>query len=260
VPVWQEMDRKHVASLDLKSEGYARLLNSPAVESAAQFPNNRSVPLRVPVLNSYAPLSNRFVWSLSTGIVPPEFALGNNRFWFSEHAVELPPSDDVYAKFADNIRRRHSPILILHNPDQMNGLSFHRDAPSSDARAATATAVSFDQIEPASLAAVDLISYLPVWLQFRYQAPTSGWLMIMDRWAPGWKAEVNGESQQILGADFAFRAVKVEAGMNIVTLSYKPRTWIPSITISWGTLLLFLIGEAVRMARNRKLKHASLTP
>jgi hypothetical protein len=243
---WKEMDHKHVASLDLTHQGFARQLNSPADFTIPQVPNNRNVPLKIPVLNSYAPLTNRFA-SL------PEFALGENRIWFSQQVVKLAPSDFSYAKFTDAVHLSRSPVLLLHNPEQMEALSFRKNVPPTDQAENSATVANLDQVQPASPAAVDLLSYLPDFLQFRYQAPTDGWLMITDRWAPGWKAEVNGNPEPVYGADFLFRAVKVQAGMNIVTLHYAPRTWAASIIISWGTLLLFLICEATRIGR--KLNH-----
>ncbi len=250
---WKEMDHKHVASLDLTHEGLARQLSSPAEASIAQFPNSRNVPLKIPVLSSYAPLSNRFASSLVQDPVLPEFALGKNRIWFSQHGVRLAPSDFAYDKFSDASHLRRSPVLLLHNPEQMEALSFRKNVPPTDKGEDSASVANLDQVQPASPAAVDLLRYLPDFLQFRYQAPTDGWLMITDRWAPGWKAEVNGNPEPVYGADFLFRAVQVQAGMNTVTFRYQPRTWAASIIISWGTLLLFLICEAARFGK--KLNH-----
>jgi len=144
-------------------------------------------------------------------------------------------------------------LILSHPPRKRRNLRAGRR--SRVTGEATATAASLDKVEPASLATVDLISYLPDSLQLRYQAPSVGWLMITDRWAPGWKAEVNGKPEQVYGADFLFRAVKVEAGMNTITMRYQPRTWIASIVVSWGTLLFYLICEAVRIGRNKGLRH-----
>ena len=53
---------------------------------------------------------------------------------------------------------------------------------------------------------------------------------------PGWQATVNGRPREVLGADFIFRAVQVDAGDNQVTLEYKPRGQFVCLAISWGTL------------------------
>lgn len=249
VAPWQEMDRDHIASLDMTSKGFFRRLNPPQAEL-----NDWNIPPKVAVLNSYwPPLRNRFLEKLVIDPTLREFALGQQRLWFSNQAVELPPTDDLYAKFADNVRSRHSPILILHTPEQMKGISVPEEVRAVGHEPAAAMPASLDQLEAATLANIGVLAYFPNVLQFQYQAPSDGWLMITDRWAPGWKAEVNGKSEQVYGADFLFRAVKVEAGMNTVSLRYRPRTWKPSIVVSWGTLLLFFVCAAVRFARNRRL-------
>ncbi len=249
---WHEMDQGHVTSLDLTSRGFSRELNSPAVDSIAQHLNNSNVPLKVAVLDSYAPLNNRFQSALVADALLRELAVGTNRVWFSGTGMELAPTDNAYEKFRDNAHRRGSSVLILHNPDQMSHLSFPKNSPPATPQDAI-TSASLDQLEPVSVASVDLLKYLPDSLQFRYQAPRDGWLMITDRWAPGWRAEVNGKPEQVYGADFLFRAVRVAAGLNTVTLRYEPPTWVPSIIVSWGTLLLFFIFEGLRIVRRKRL-------
>jgi hypothetical protein len=49
-----------------------------------------------------------------------------------------------------------------------------------------------------------------------------GYLVLGDTYFPGWKAEVDGEEAEILPANAAFRAVRVDAGRHVVTFEYRP--------------------------------------
>jgi hypothetical protein len=55
-----------------------------------------------------------------------------------------------------------------------------------------------------------------------------GWLVLLDNYFPGWKAEVDGAPARILRADYAFRAVALSAGTHRVVFRYRPES------LSWG--------------------------
>jgi len=52
--------------------------------------------------------------------------------------------------------------------------------------------------------------------EVRVSAPGSGWLVLTDTYDPLWRATVNGKPRQVVRANSAFRAVKVEAGDQVV--------------------------------------------
>lgn len=49
-----------------------------------------------------------------------------------------------------------------------------------------------------------------------------GWLLLLDSWYPGWRAEVNGAMVPVRRADYAFRAVAVPGGKSTVRFTYVP--------------------------------------
>lgn len=51
---------------------------------------------------------------------------------------------------------------------------------------------------------------------------TGGWLVILDRHAPGWRASVDGAPRPVVLVDVAFRAVALERGARQVVLTYAP--------------------------------------
>jgi len=74
--------------------------------------------------------------------------------------------------------------------------------------------------------------------------------MVTDRWAPGWRATVNGQPAATFGADFIFRAVAVRRGENVVRFTYQPAGYPWLLALSWLTLACVLGWSAVAAARS----------
>ncbi len=66
-----------------------------------------------------------------------------------------------------------------------------------------------------------------------YEAPAAGVLTFTDTYAPGWRAEVNGEPAEILRVDGVFRGVALrEPGTYRVTMTYRPPSWNFSLALA----------------------------
>ena len=67
-----------------------------------------------------------------------------------------------------------------------------------------------------------------------------GYLVVADTWYPGWQAWLDGERVDILRANYAFRAVPLEAGEQTVEMVYRPASilWGAGITAGGGSLLI----------------------
>ncbi len=95
-------------------------------------------------------------------------------------------------------------------------------------------------VVPGSYGAVQVMQYLPERVVLRVEAPEDAWLFCAERYAPGWKAAVDGTPTKVFKADFCFRAlqvakgvhqgtvavrsVAVQASLGIVLVSHIPRT------------------------------------
>lgn len=66
----------------------------------------------------------------------------------------------------------------------------------------------------------------------------SGTLVIPDNYNSGWRATVNGSTQTVIPAFFAFRGVAIEAGTNIIKLQYRDRYFEAGLLVSGVTLAL----------------------
>ena len=95
---------------------------------------------------------------------------------------------------------------------------------------------------------VDLIEYTPDVLEFSCTAPEEGFLLVTDRWAPGWSAMVNGVSVTVNPGAFIFRVVSLAGGKNHVRLTYRPFGF-PQLTILSWTTIGILVGLTLLQAR-----------
>jgi hypothetical protein len=71
-----------------------------------------------------------------------------------------------------------------------------------------------------------------------------GHVVLVDAWAPGWRARVDGRAAPVRRANVAFRAVPVEAGRHRVELRYRPWTVWAGLALSGAALLLAALAWA----------------
>jgi hypothetical protein len=85
-------------------------------------------------------------------------------------------------------------------------------------------------------------------------SPRAGWLVVLDSWATGWSATVNGAETPIERADYAFRAVRIPAGRSEVRMHYTTPGLRAGIAISVLGALVALALVAVPLARRRRAR------
>jgi hypothetical protein len=101
-------------------------------------------------------------------------------------------------------------------------------------------------------AVVRVVHYEPDTLAIDVDNPAEGYLLLSDPFYPGWQAQVDGEPATILRADYAFRAVAVQAGTHRVTMTFQPRSWQVGLGISVLTALILLALSGLAVARHRQ--------
>ncbi len=248
---WRAMDSEHVTNLSLSANGLFRQLEPPDAVNLGphtRYHSNRNIPLRVPVATSFMTMTNRFYSQITEDPLLVQMALGSDRIWFVSDAPVAPPTDGNFAVYAGRVRQQKGPVVILHSRQEMEQLS----AKGARDEEKSGPAVSADALPSATRAEVTRIAYWPNSLSFNYFAREGGWLIVTDRWAPGWTVKVNGKLEEILGADFIYRAVRVEPGDNVIRFKYRPWGWPYLLILSWGTLLIVAVCQVVRVARRVK--------
>jgi len=69
-------------------------------------------------------------------------------------------------------------------------------------------------------------------IRVAWQLGRSGMLRILESWAPGWRAKVNGQPAPVHRADFLFMAVPVPDGPCEVVLTYQPASFRNGVVLS----------------------------
>jgi uncharacterized membrane protein YfhO len=102
------------------------------------------------------------------------------------------------------------------------------------------------QLSAAQRLPVEVEAYDPTRLAFSVDTPASGWLLVTDRWARGWRARVDGQPTEVWGGSFLFRALRVEAGRHEVEFRYVPYLYPWLLVASWVTLGLVITAGLLR--------------
>lgn len=79
---------------------------------------------------------------------------------------------------------------------------------------------------------VRVTRYTPNAVDIRVKADAPGWVVLTDAWYPGWEATVEGRDAEIVTANYAFRAVKVEAGEQTISMQFRPGSWVVGRLVS----------------------------
>lgn len=91
-------------------------------------------------------------------------------------------------------------------------------------------------------AEVEIVDYKPDTLTVNVATNQPGYLVLMDTYMPGWQAAVNGETQEILIANHAFRGLALAAGEHEVDFQYWPVGFHLGGWFSLGSILVCLMG------------------
>lgn len=86
------------------------------------------------------------------------------------------------------------------------------------------------------------------------EAPTDGYLVLLDSYYPGWKARVDGADAPVLRANYAFRGAAVPAGTHRVEFRYRPTSFYAGLGISLFCLLACLLVCLKRSGSAENLK------
>ncbi len=92
----------------------------------------------------------------------------------------------------------------------------------------------------------------PAALTLTCDVTADGYAIVLDAWAPGWSAVVDGRPRAVERADLIARAVRVTAGARTIALTYTPPGWWMGVAISALTAVnLGLLGWLLRRRARR---------
>jgi hypothetical protein len=106
-------------------------------------------------------------------------------------------------------------------------------------------------VTPAGPAAIEMLRDRAQVLTVRVTATTATTLVVLQSFADGWKAEVDGERARIDPADVLFQSVQVPAGTHTVTFRYQPESFrLGMAATAAGLIGAVLLGIAPLLSRS----------
>jgi hypothetical protein len=165
-----------------------------------------------------------------------KLALGDDRIWFAAEASSGPYDQSTLECLVSGLKASGELGLIISDPDH-----------AATVTTGSAISVAATKLQPL---AVHLTRYDSRRLEFDVTCTAPGWLLITDRWASGWHAEVNGHSTKLWIGDLVFRAVQVDSGENHVSFDYRPAALGWWLAASWSLLAVVAVASVYTACRN----------
>jgi hypothetical protein len=244
---WRQLDRQHSVSIDLTANGLRRNDASSYTPAPQYLFNNDQLINKIPVFAGYVTSTNSFQQRIWEDPVLKSMALGPERIWFAREVAEVPPSENLFVEIRKRAGELNGFPILVHSQQEM--LS---QAPNAWPQPPTQEMMAqIARLPLAEKLSVKLLKYDPEELSFEVNCPDQGWLLVTDRWARGWRAEINGNPSPIYGGDFIFRAAPVSAGLNRLKFTYHPfgRPWL--VVASWSAMALIALAAVGRKLRQR---------
>ncbi|MBI5237564.1 MAG: YfhO family protein [Deltaproteobacteria bacterium] len=98
---------------------------------------------------------------------------------------------------------------------------------------------------------VDVKEYRMNSVRLKVKCPERSLLVASESYYPGWKAYVDGAERRILKANYALRALPIEAGEHEVLFAYSPLSFRVGAYTSAGSLFILTAAGIIFYVRNR---------
>jgi hypothetical protein len=235
VESWSQAENASADTAPFPSVSFDRVLDSPYWHA----PNNLNFLARLPVMRSYNPLSEKFFIGLTQDPHLARIGLGEHRVWFSTNAITCARTPHAFKALVDRAAGGASMPMTL-------------TPPGVDASSIPQCENEIRQAPGVVPAEFEVESYTWNTLALSVNSPSEGFLLLTDRWAPGWRAWVNGAEHEILRDFFGFRVVKIPQGRSRIDYSYSQfgRPWL--IIASWGLMGLAILNRSLFRSFRRK--------
>lgn len=231
---WRNLDSEHSSKLDLTATGLQREESSCyEINQPCRNLNNDQMIKKIPVFSSYNTQVNNFQVETAKNPLLENMVTGSERIWFSTQVAEIQPTAENFSKFIKRTSELGVAPLVIHTPQDMINAKFNSD---NSGQSLQSQPVDLENLPASEKLNVRVIKYTPEELIFETEAPSDGWLLLTDRWARMWKADINNQPTVVYGGNFIFRAVKIPAGHSTVHFVYRLISFPYLLVLSWGIL------------------------
>lgn len=208
------LENKHTRTTASYEEPWGRALAS-STDSM-----NSHIAMKIPVVTGYVTLkmpdfNETLVKSRFVGIL-----MSSTRFWLVP-GVEKKPQGNEALKILSNSGRGDAVPVFLENPSRL--------LPAA-------------RIIPGTFGEAKVNYYAPEEIRLEVTVPgaAGGFLASTERYAPGWKAWVDGVPQQVEKTNLFFRGLYLTSGQHRIVWKYQPQWWWQLVVLSYASLLITL--------------------
>ena len=244
---WRGESALHQPGVDLTGQGLRRTLLACETNPPCTEPNTWGMITKVPALSTYTPSTNPFLEQIVADPLLAQSAIGPERIWFSPTVLRTDLDPALFPHFLDRARALGGIPIIVHDERSMLDPARRAESLSDEA---------FDDLPRAERIPVTVERYAAGSLTVTVNAPAAGWLLVTERWARSWRAEVDGRPTRILGGNFLFRAVEVMEGKQRVEFTYDPVAVPWLVAVSWTTMIVVAAVSVRRERRERRGRFA----
>jgi hypothetical protein len=108
-------------------------------------------------------------------------------------------------------------------------------------------------------ATIEVVRYGPNEADFAVTTDRPAYFFLSDTHHPDWQATVDGQPTPIDVANYAFRAVYIEAGRHVIAMRFVPSGWVAGLTTS-AAALIFLFILAIIIVRTNSVSARASRP
>ncbi len=185
---------------------------------------------RKPVVEGFVSLLSPF----NTELAPSRFSsvLSKYRYWLSPSSLSAPPENEGLQILGQLGAGDHIPLFVPRATQILAG----------------------EPIVPSTYGHVVIRSYKPerVELDLFVPYPGDAILASTERYAPSWRATINGEETEVFTVNYFFRGVRVPAGRHRLVYEYKPHAFSPLLATSYTLLLATLIAGLILVRQSSR--------
>ena len=145
-------------------------------------------------------------------------------------------------RLEDSLPRAYFASRVCRADSQAGALQRFLSLDSTDGKTVILEGPEIEEgVGRADPGAARIVEYESARVVCEVDARTSGYLVLLDSYYPGWRAYLEGKEAEILRANYAFRAVRVPEGKHRVEFVYRPRSFHAGLSLTGFALLIGVV-------------------
>jgi len=172
---------------------------------------------------------------------------------YVETVYANPESDILIKSFKDPWSRAYWVPSAKAATDTETAVQLVRNSDLKKTIVITGTGNTLEEAKDDGMTPVDIMKYEPDDVSLVSNVNRQGWVVLSDRYYPGWTATIDGLPARIYKANVFVRAVKVSPGKHIIEFKYRSATLRIGFFMTLCSMVVALLVAAKGMAKRANL-------